>query len=216
MWRDPDWERRTAAPIPSHLQMKYMIWTGKEKVFVNLQLNDVITKEVVEDLAVGDTDLFHSAVKSMCKTAFESASFYHPSILACGFCDSKADPAFDMKVVVTKQDTYFNDPKRFVAEARHVCSVVFVFKACSSMSCVAKFAISKMECKKAFKTHGLHVLRTLDQRCSRPECHEYSDSMHRCVCGVAFYCRPECQKLHWKSHKKYCKMLRSQNGATHP
>lgn len=42
--------------------------------------------------------------------------------------------------------------------------------------------------------------------CGNPDCEVYSNRMKKCsVCESKRYCSTECQKKHWKEHKKVCK-----------
>ena len=44
------------------------------------------------------------------------------------------------------------------------------------------------------------------KRCGNPACKVYSNTMKKCsVCESERYCSEECQKAHWKEHKKVCK-----------
>jgi hypothetical protein len=80
-----------------------------------------------------------------------------------------------------------------------------------SPACLAAFAASELSCKGAFQLGFIAVPAPppifteapTDYPCSGPGCTKRTTQ--RCAgCSGACYCSRECQRAHWKTHKKVC------------
>lgn len=78
-----------------------------------------------------------------------------------------------------------------------------------------KFFLTRSRCKCLERIYKDFESVTKICRCCNPECplpyrkFERKKQLYCTACGVAEYCTPDCQKVHWPQHKQLCNTMRN-------